>query len=380
MVNHSEATIVNNLVVGNAAGCGGGMYWGATQGSLTTLVNNTFADNDGAEGSAIEMSGVDRSQIIHNNLFIGKSGQTALFCRATGASSFPVINASNVYSSGGSAYGGGCTDQTGLRGNVSTDPLFLHGPFGDVPGDYHLQAASPVIDAGDNAAPSLPATDLDGNARLFDGNFDGVARVDMGAYEYTDPNSPPVADAGPDFISLADNGCPAKVIFWGGRSFDPDEDGLTYTWTGSFGSVSGLEATVMLMPGVYEVTLTVRDSRGATATDTVVVTVVDRTPPVISSASATPSVLSSPNNHFVPVTISVSASDGCGGPVTCRITSVTSNEPVDGVDWVITGDLTLNVRASRDKRGTGRVYTITVTCTDDAGNESQRTVTVTVPR
>ena len=380
MVNLSEATIANNLVVANAAGCGGGMYWGGTQSSTVTLVNNTFADNDGAEGSAIGMSGVDSRQLIYNNIVIGKNGQAALFCRTSGASSSPVINASNVYSAGAPAYGGVCADQTGLRGNLSTDPLFVHGPFGDVPGDYHLQETSPLVDAGDTAAPSLPATDLDGNARVFDGNFDGDARVDMGAYEFTDPNSPPVADAGPDFIALADDSCPARVIFWGGGSSDPDEDGLTYTWTGSFGTISGIEASVLLPPGVYEVTLTVRDSRGATATDTVVATVIDRTPPVISSASATPSVLTSPNNHFVPVAVSVSASDGCGGPISCRITSVTSNEPVSGVDWVITGDLTVNLRASRDKRGAGRIYTITVTCTDAAGNSSERTVTVTVPR
>ena len=48
MVNFSQATIVNNLVVGNAAGCGGGFYWSGSTG-VTTFVNNTFADNDGAE-------------------------------------------------------------------------------------------------------------------------------------------------------------------------------------------------------------------------------------------------------------------------------------------------------------------------------------------
>ena len=59
MVNFSQATIVDNLVVGNAAGCGGGFYWGGSTG-VTTLVNNTFADNDGAEGSAIEAVTVPR--------------------------------------------------------------------------------------------------------------------------------------------------------------------------------------------------------------------------------------------------------------------------------------------------------------------------------
>jgi hypothetical protein len=49
---------------------------------------------------------------------------------------------------------------------------------------------------------------------------------------------------------------------------------------------------------------------------------------------------------MVPVVVNVSASDHCGGSVSCRIASVASNEPIDGLgdgdtapDWEITGDL-----------------------------------------
>jgi hypothetical protein len=54
-------------------------------------------------------------------------------------------------------------------------------------GDYHLQPRSPSIDAGDNSAPNLPATDLDGNTRIQDGNADGSAIVDQGVYEAPTP-------------------------------------------------------------------------------------------------------------------------------------------------------------------------------------------------
>ena len=91
-------------------------------------------------------------------------------------------------------------------------------------------------------------------------------------------------------------------------------------------------------------------------------------------------MLSPANRQLVPVTIAVSATDSCGGAVRCRIVSVTSNEAIDATDWKITGDLTLTLRADRNKKGSGRVYTITIQCADASGKVSTKTVTVTVPR
>ena len=377
MVNFSQATIVNNLVVGNAAGCGGGFYWGGSTG-VTTFVNNTFADNDGAEGSAIEVSGVDSRHVIHNNVIIGKEGQTAFYCRNSSSTPPPVLNTSDVFTSQGLAYGGTCPDQTGLRGNISADPLFVRDAFADVLGDYRLQMASPAVDAGNNTAPQVPPTDLDGAPRIADGNQDGDPRVDMGAYEFT--NQPPVADAGADRTVIADASCVAAVVLDGGASSDADGDPLTFTWTGPFGTVSGATPSVTLPAGAHLITLTVQDGRGGSSSDVVLVTVVDATPPVIQSATATPSVIRRANNRFVAVTTTVSVSDACGGSVHCQITSVASNEPVNGYDWVITGDLTVKLRAERSNRGNGRIYTITIVCTDAAGNSSTKAVTVTVPR
>jgi len=376
MVNFSQATIVNNLVVGNVAGCGGGLYWGGSTG-VTTFANNTFADNDAAEGSAIDVSGVDGRHLIANNLIIGKAGQTAFYCRNSSSTPPPVVSTSDVWTPQGFAFGGTCLDQTGLRGNLSANPLFARNAFADVAGDYHLQMGSPAIDAGDDTAPGMAAADLDGNARVADGDGDGAARVDMGAYEYT--NQAPVAAAGADQTVTADGNCSAIVRLDGGASSDADGDPLTFTWSGPFGTMSGAATSVSLPAGTHVITLTVRDGRGGSSSDTLVVTVVDATAPAITSAVAVPSVLSPANHQFVAVAISVSAVDGCGGPVRCRITSVTSNEPLAD-DWIITGDLTLKLRAERLNKGTGRVYTITIVCTDRAGNEATKTVTVSVPR
>ena len=377
MVNFSQATIVDNLVVGNAAGCGGGFYWSGSTG-VTTFVNNTFADNDAPQGSAIEFSGADTRHVIFNNILVGKSGQPAIHCSNSTTTPSPVINASDVFSPQSLPFSGTCADQTGARGNISADPVFFRPAQADIPGDYHVRHASPAIDAGDNAAPQLPALDLDGAARIVDGNFDGTARVDMGAYEYF--NAPPAAVAGPDWTGTANAACVAAVALDGTGSSDPDGDPLTYTWTGSFGTVPGATASVSLPAGTHTITLTVADGHGASASDTLVATVLDRTRPVIQSATASPSVLSPANKQLVPVTIAVSAADSCAGAVRCRIVSVTSNEAIDATDWKITGDLTLTLRADRSKKGTGRVYTMTIACEDASGNVSTTTATVTVPR
>ena len=155
----------------------------------------------------------------------------------------------------------------------------------------------------------------------------------------------------------AGGSCRAIVALDGGASSDADGDPLTFTWTGPFGTVSGTTASVELPAGTHVITLTVRDGRGGSSSDVLLVTVVDATPPAIASAAALPSVLSPANHQFVAVTISVSASDACGGSVRCHITSVTSNEPIAG-DWVITGDLTLKLRAERSNKRTSRIYTI----------------------
>jgi uncharacterized repeat protein (TIGR01451 family) len=116
------------------------------------------------------------------------------------------------------------------------------------------------------------------------------------------------------------------------------------------------------------------------------VTVEDTTPPVISTVSANPNVLWPPNHKMVPVTVTVSSSDICDVAPACKITSVSSNEPVNGTgngdkepDWQITGNLTVNLRAERAGSGNGRVYTVTVACTDASGNRSTKPVVVTVP-
>jgi hypothetical protein len=106
--------------------------------------------------------------------------------------------------------------------DVSVDPLFRN-PAGD---DYHLCAASPLIDAGTNQG--APATDFDGDARPYDGDNDGVAVTDIGADEWlSGPSSLTVRPLTLDFVGTV------------GKS-DPDPQGIdlldcgsrdTFQWT-----------------------------------------------------------------------------------------------------------------------------------------------------
>jgi hypothetical protein len=103
------------------------------------------------------------------------------------------------------------------------------------------------------------------------------------------------------------------------------------------------------------------------------------TPPSITSLSASPNVLWPPNHKMVSVSLNVAAT---GAPTpTCQISSVTSNEgstSLDDIAWVVTGPLTVNLLAQRAGSGDGRVYTVTVTCTNSAGSAAQA-VMVNVP-
>jgi hypothetical protein len=105
------------------------------------------------------------------------------------------------------------------EGNQSQDPLFVD----DANNDFHLQAASPSIDAGDNEG--APGLDFDGDIRPLDGDDDSVAIVDIGADEYV-PNYAPTANAGGPYAG----GEGSEMFFDASASSDPDEDALQYRW------------------------------------------------------------------------------------------------------------------------------------------------------
>lgn len=126
------------------------------------------------------------------------------------------------------------------------------------------------------------------------------------------------------------------------------------------------------------------DTRGNSTDGSFDVIVQDTTAPEITIANVTPASLWPPNHKMVPVTVTAEATDAVDPSPSIRIVSVSSNQPVNGTgdgdaapDWVITGPLTLELRAER-AGSSERVYTITLAATDLHGNVGTATVTVRV--
>ena len=86
------------------------------------------------------------------------------------------------------------------------------------------------------------------------------------------PNLPPLADAGMD-QSIDTFVGSESVTLDGSASSDPDNDVLTYSWSGPFGTAGGIQPTVDLDAGVHTLTLTVDDHRGGIDTDEVIITI-----------------------------------------------------------------------------------------------------------
>ena len=187
-------------------------------------------------------------------------------------------------------------------------------------------------------------------------------------------NQPPVAVCADAEVPATTGTCAAGAVVDGG-SFDPDGDPI---------ELAQLPAGPYPV-GRNAVELVVTDLHGASDRCPATVTVVDAEPPAIDDVTVSPAVLWPPNHQMVPVTVTAASTDACGVSA-CRLAAVTSNEPVDGAgdgrsapDWRRTGDLSAELRAERSGDGAGRVYTLTVECSDPAGNRAITSLEVGVP-
>ena len=199
--------VVNCTIVGNYAGVGtGGVRVGA--GAVAEVGNSVLSENSDSAG-------------------LGQSSQ--VYAPATG-----TVSLSHCLVSG-------WTGSLGGAGNFGGDPLFVDaaGPdanLGTEDDNYRLLAASPCVDSGDAALLPPDATDLDGDSdtgepvpvdldrvvRTLDGDFDGIERTDVGAYEY---HCPADFDLN-NFVNGVDFDSFVELFEAGDRRADFDLDGF----------------------------------------------------------------------------------------------------------------------------------------------------------
>lgn len=161
----SNLILTNALFSGNYANeNGGGMYNDASD---PTLVNITVSGNYADQGGGGMYNNASDPTLV-NAILWGDRDSTGV-SEISGNDTITII-ASNIEGSG-----------SGIDPEFVTPIPATMAPTTD--GDYHLHIGSDIIDTGDNASSAI-ATDLDGNPRIVDGNGDGDAVVDMGAYEF----------------------------------------------------------------------------------------------------------------------------------------------------------------------------------------------------
>ncbi|NQX64230.1 OmpL47-type beta-barrel domain-containing protein [Paenibacillus qinlingensis] len=108
---------------------------------------------------------------------------------------------------------------------------------------------------------------------------------------------------------------------------------------------------------------------------------IDKTAPLLS-VQLNKTTLWPANHKMVSISATLSSSDAGSGVASIILSSISSNEPNNGDDIeanIGTTDTSFKLRAERLGSGSGRIYTVTYTITDQAGNQKNTSATVTVP-
>ena len=311
--------------------------------------------------------------------------------------SFPVTaNVTVKYSNHPPVVNAGPNQTVGAGSLVTLDGSASYDPDGDIISYQWTQTGGPTVALSSATAvkPTFTAPPVSsGNIALSfqltvsDGFATSTALVSINDEHV---NHSPMANAGPN-QTINDT---KLVTLDGSASSDPDSDSLTYAWTQQSGTPVTFSNPAEVKPTftapivsasgdtlVFQ--LTVTDPGQLSSTATTKVTVVHQNP-VCTAAQASQAVLWPPNHNLLPVKI-LGVTDPDNLSTTIAVTTVTQDEPVNGLgdgdtspDAMIQGQGVL-LRAERAGSGSGRVYQITFAATDSKGGICTGTVKVSVP-
>ena len=193
-------------------------------------------------------------------------------------------------------------------------------------------------------------------------------------------NTPPVVTCPVGTTASADNTCHAPVpnVLPGVTITDNCPGPFTVSQT----PVAGTPETL----GVTNIAVSAKDASGNPASCATTFTVVDTTPPVVTSSVAA-SMLWPPNHDLQNVGLAASATDNCTPNPVIAVKGIFSTEPDQGPDADSNfspdakniGVRTLRLRSERPGSGQ-RVYLDVVQATDNAGNVGYSCTTVAVPQ
>jgi hypothetical protein len=121
-------------------------------------------------------------------------------------------------------------------------------------------------------------------------------------------NVAPFAKAFPVETQVCSNGG-AYVTLDASQSYDPDNQNLSFSWNGSFGTTTGAVVSVFLEYGNHDIRLDVIDSDGGNSTDIITVAVIDNQAPTVSADAAV--TLEATSTQGAAHTVGYDANDNC---------------------------------------------------------------------
>jgi hypothetical protein len=157
---------------------------------------------------------------------------------------------------------------------------------------------------------------------------------------------------------------------------------LAYTLSGATtGTGTGSVSGTRFNKGTTTVAYTPDGNLASSCSFTV--TVEDKEAPVLSDVSASDYFIWPPNHKMYEINLKYEGTDNCGW--TNTLITVKSNEPDQGGgngdipdDWKVISDHHVWLRAEYLNPGKGRVYNVTITLTDAAGNTTSKTMEIRV--